>query len=378
MQITLLVAAARLSDRELLRRVTSLAVHERQATVELVAHLAELDKRGLYRGEGYGSLFTYCTEALHLAEHATYKRIVAARACRRFPVLLKHLADGSLNLSTLRLIAPHLTRENVTAIVGEAAGRRKRYVEALVARLAPRPDVAPSVKKLPARPMPVVSSAPSTIEVAVIPASQPTAAEPAALVLPAPPPPSPPVAALAPDRYRLQLTVTGETHDTLRQVQTLLRREIPDGDLATIFDRALKLLLEDTARKKVAATDHRRPRRAGAHKRSRYKPAELVRAVWRRDGGRCAFVAKNGRRCREDAFLEFHHLHAYGQGGEMTEDNISLRCRAHNQYEAELVFGPQVTKVRAHAAGSVASNGPRSQSPHKGMRRTSPGASSIA
>jgi hypothetical protein len=65
--ITLLAAAARLSDRELLRRVTVLAVRERQANLELVAHLAELDKRRLYRGEGYGSLFTYCTEALHLA-----------------------------------------------------------------------------------------------------------------------------------------------------------------------------------------------------------------------------------------------------------------------------------------------------------------------
>jgi hypothetical protein len=348
METALLAAAARLSDPDLLRRVTALAGHERRGTVELIAHLVGLDNRKLYRGEGYSSLFSYCTDALRLGEHATYQRIVAARACRRFPTLLGHLAKGSLNLSTLRLIAPHLRRENLDAVLGEVIGRRKRDVEALVARLAPRPDVAPSVRKLPARPVLVVSNsslpdAPPA-EVPLLPESgtedrpRPRTDDPPALVLPAPPPQSPPVAALAHDRYRIQFTVAAETRDTLRQVQALLRREIPDGDLATIYVRALKLLLDDTARKKLAAANPR-PRRGARGLRSRHKPAELVRAVWRRDGGRCAFVAKNGRRCAEEAFLEFHHVQAHALGGEMTEENISLRCRAHNQYEAELVFG---------------------------------------
>jgi len=41
-------AAARLSDPDLLRRVTLLAGAERETTVDLVAHLAELDARRLY------------------------------------------------------------------------------------------------------------------------------------------------------------------------------------------------------------------------------------------------------------------------------------------------------------------------------------------
>ena len=47
----------------------------------------------------------------------------------------------------------------------------------------------------------------------------------------------------------------------------------------------------------------------------------------------------DGRRCTERAFLEFHHRQPYAKGGEASFDNISLRCRRHNQYEAEVVFG---------------------------------------
>ena len=83
MQDKLLAVAARLSDADLLRRVVVLATREREATVELVAHLAELDARRLYAGEGFGSLFSYCTGALRLSEHAAYNRIEAARASRR-------------------------------------------------------------------------------------------------------------------------------------------------------------------------------------------------------------------------------------------------------------------------------------------------------
>jgi hypothetical protein len=63
--------------------------------------------------------------------------------------------------------------------------------------------------------------------------------------------------------------------------------------------------------------------------------------VWRRDGGRCAFVSRAGHRCTERRFLEFHHVRPYARGGEAAPDNIQLRCRAHNGYEAEERFGPR-------------------------------------
>jgi hypothetical protein len=38
-------------------------------------------------------------------------------------------------------------------------------------------------------------------------------------------------------------------------------------------------------------------------------------------------------------FLAFHHVRPFADGGPPTEENIELRCRAHNGYEAELDFG---------------------------------------
>ena len=83
-----------LSDPELLAEVRRLAGHERHATARLIAALGELDARRLYLGEGCSSLFTYCTQVLHLSEHAAYGRIEAARAARKLPAILDLLADG--------------------------------------------------------------------------------------------------------------------------------------------------------------------------------------------------------------------------------------------------------------------------------------------
>jgi hypothetical protein len=149
------------------------------------------------------------------------------------------------------------------------------------------------------------------------------------------------VTPLAPERYRVQFTIGTATHEKLRRAQELLCREIPDGDPGAIFERALTLLLEEVARKKLAAA--LKPRRHTTPIRSRHIPARVKRAVWRRDGGRCAFVAANGRRCRERVFLEFHHREPYAIGGEATVANVSLRCRGHNVYEAALAFGPSAS-----------------------------------
>jgi 5-methylcytosine-specific restriction endonuclease McrA len=354
MNTTILALASGLSDHDLLTRLLALAGKEREATVELVAHLAALDSRpSVYAAKGYGSLFSYCVEALRLSEDATCNRIAAARACRRFPAILEALAVGEMSLTSVRMLSPHLTDANWQTVLARAGGRSLREIEALVAELAPRPDVPSSVRKLPtvALPAPTPPPAPAP-PVSGMNATTITASE-SALVTDrvAPPPPArrPVIETTSPERYRVQFTIGKESHDKLRRLQALLRREIPDGDPAAIVDRALTLLLERVERKKLAAAAKPRPARRIRPEtdtpdwrtipNSRVVPNDIKRASWRRDGGQCGFVSSDGHRCTERTFLEFHHVIPYANGGRATVDNISLRCRRHNQYEAELVFG---------------------------------------
>ena len=339
-----------LSDQDLLARLAALAGQERSASADLVAHLAVLDARpSLHAALGFGSLFGYCTEALRLSEDAACNRIEAAHVCRRFPAILDLLASGEMSLTSVRMLRHCLTPENHEAVLARARGRRRKDIEALVAELAPRPDVPPSVGKLPtARP----AAASTLLSAATAPANggeTASAASPEPLPLSVPPASIPTrrpiIETTSPERYRVQFTIGKESHEKLRRVQALLRREIPDGDPGAIFDRALTLLLEKVERAKIGGAAKPRPIRSGTDRAtagsSRHTANHVKRVAWRHDGAQCGFVAADGRRCTERTFLEFHHVKPYALGGPTTPENISLRCRRHNQYEAELVFGPR-------------------------------------
>src|SRR5687767_12815007 len=183
--------ASRLSDEELLARVEVLVARERGVSVELIAHLAELETRDVYLGEGVKSLYLYCTLILHLSEHAAYNRIAAARAARTFPVILDLLADGSVNMTTVTILAPHLTQENHRAVLAEATHRSKEEVKVIQSRLAPRPDVPATLRKLPT-PASLVGTG-SSVESDPETATSPTTRMPLTPVPQASPPPPRPV-----------------------------------------------------------------------------------------------------------------------------------------------------------------------------------------
>ena len=60
--------------------------------------------------------------------------------------------------------------------------------------------------------------------------------------------------ALSPERYRVQLTVGQETHDAVKRLQALMRRENPGGDIAAIFEQGVQLLLEKVEKAKLGRT----------------------------------------------------------------------------------------------------------------------------
>ena len=308
------------SDRELVQELTRRAACERHATADSIRTLIEFDRRQLYLAQGYPSLFAYCTGALHYSEYAAFNRIEVARAAARWPQLLASLEDGSLHLAGARLLAPHLTADNIEMALASARHKSKRDIEEIAAGLAQRSVLV----------------------------------------------------AVAAEQYRLHLTISRAARDTLRQIQALISHQVEDGNAAVIVEQALTLLLEKLQRQRFAATDRPRPSvgepgdgasavepavppEAGtaSRARSRHIPNAVKRAVWTRDDGRCAFVGAEGR-CAERHRLEFHHLIPFAAGGRSSKSNLELRCQAHNAFEAELYFGAErmaaVRQVRASRA----------------------------
>ena len=327
-----------LPDDSLLREAGRLVRVDRHATAALVRVLIEVDARRLYFREGCSSIFIWCVRVLGLEEGAAYNRIEVARLARRLPAVLEALERGFVSLTALRLLSPHLTAANHAEVLERATGLRKREVQRLVVELAPRPAVPSTIRRVTSvATRRVGDEGPAAQSESAADAPAPTdrsAAVPASASAPVLEP-------LSATQYKLQVTIREETQEKLRLAQDLLRHTVPDGDLAEVLDRALTVLVRQLERQRFAATATPRPSRASSST-SRYIPAFVRRAVWQRDGGQCAFVGRQGR-CSERAWLEFHHATPYAVGGAATVDNISLRCRAHNAFEASIFAGAVAT-----------------------------------
>jgi hypothetical protein len=339
-----------ISDDDLLRRLSELWRQSRRLESDLVAHIGEVDERRLY-ARACSSMFTYCTEVLHLSESEAYLRIAAARASRRHPILLTMLGDGRLHLSGIGKLAPHLTEANCEALLARAVHKSKREIEELLAELAPKPDVPSSLRKLPTRPAKTPEATkrelrPDAVnfEMHAGPVDRLERAQPAQEVPKDPPAAPARVEPLAPARYKIQFTASAELRDKLMKLQALMRSSVPDGDFAVIIEEAVTEKLARLEAKRLGET--KKPRtgleQADTTPSSRHIPAAVKRAVRNRDRGRCTFVDQQGRRCTEDRRLEFHHRKPFGRGGDHRSENICLMCKAHNTLFAERDYGKDV------------------------------------
>ena len=341
------VSPKKLSDDELLCRLSALLQQSRRVESELVAHIAEVDARGLYESQACPSMFACCTEVLHLSEWEAYHRIAVARATREYPVLLEMLRDGQLHLSGIAKLAPHLTKSNRETVLTRAAHKSKRQIEVLVAELAPRPDVPTVVRKLPERKSTMLPSpappakldkhllGPDQVDLQLAPIRQPTK----------------PVEPLAPSRYKVQFTASAGLHEKLQR----LRAMTGSTDLAEVIESAVteKLQRLEARRYGKTAKPRRNLQETDTSPSSRYIPAAVKRTVQKRDAHRCTFVDKHGRRCNERQRLEFHHRRPFALGGDHSADNIVLMCRAHNGYLAERDYGKEKMTMYRHSPSRV-------------------------
>jgi hypothetical protein len=321
----------KLSDETLIARIQAVARDRRAAEADLLALLAEVEARELHLALGYSSLFQYAVEALHLSECAARHRIHAARLTRRWPKILAMVAEGALHVSALNVLAPHLREDQAEEILAAAGFVPRSKLDEVIARFAPRAEPMPGIRAAGETQLRLAAAITTA---AAAPDKSTRAGARSADIEP-----------VAGERFAITLTVDRRVRDKLVAAQALLRHAVPNGDEAEIFERALDALLEKARQQKFAKTESPRAARPTAPG-SRHIPAPVKRAVAKRDGERCSFVGKGGRRCTEAAGLEYHHEVPYAQGGPATVGSISLLCRVHNQHVANRDFGRELMDAR--------------------------------
>jgi hypothetical protein len=392
------------SDDDLLRRLAQLVGESRRVEAVLVAHIGEVDARRLYI-RAAPSMFAYCTAVLHLSEHEAYARITVARAARRYPELLAMLGDGRLHLSGIAKLAAHVTAENCSQLLARATHKTKAEIEALIAEIAPKPDVAAAIRRIPVRgeassvgelgldraagtgvtrelgldrvagtgaahelgldrvagtgtahelSLDRVAGTGTAHELGLDRVADTDAARELGLDRVAGAAAGSSLArsasrADAASRPAAVTPLSPERYKVQFTASAELRQKLERLQALTRSD--LVSVIEAAVTEKLARLEAKRfgltaaPRKSLAETDtlpcSRYLPAAVRRAVRRRDGEQCSFVLLDGSRCPERFGLEFHHRHPYGRGGTHEPDNVCLMCRQHNGYAAEVDYGKE-------------------------------------
>jgi hypothetical protein len=384
---------ASIPDDALFVGVERLVARSNTALADLLAHLGEVERRGIHRLRACASLYTYCIYELRMSEDAAYRRSKAARFVREYPELYDAIAKGELHLTGVLMIGPHLGGERHAEILRRARFRSKRELLRLLAEIDPKPGVPALVEPLgpalaghashsafvqamagPVRELPPGRRPEDWMgeeeETEANGDDSPRCSETAANVRDAD-------EVRRPLHYKVQFTATQEFVDLLDEVRSLLGHERSGADLPAVQLAALRALVKELRRKKHAASD--RPRKQVASREAtdaparqpqpasdatdpparqpqpapdgtdaparrperaiRHIPAPVRRAVFERDASRCAYHDDRGERCRETCGLELHHRHAHALGGAPTLENLELRCRSHNTLAAEQDFG---------------------------------------
>ncbi len=353
-------AAEGLSDRDLTRCVADCAARERQSLAGLLGFLAEFDARNLHEPAGFDALYKYLMHHFGWSASSAYKRIQAARACRRFPELLPAIAAGDLNLSSVCALAPVLTAENLSRVLFEAARlpreELKVYVEDLRAEQAPEPG--------PERPVtPFQLTLGAAIASESWRSSERTSIDPRWI------PPPAPVERRAPELTSLNVKVDASFHALFTRVRALCAHGPAGRDPARVLRRGLEMLLEVEEKRRFGAP-RKVKRRAQVSSpaeppvpaaveavppnetktvvddvviaesgprvscKREHVPAAVRREVYDRDDGCCTFVGDDGHVCGSRFAVQLHHRIAWAHGGVNTADNLTLHCGPHNRLVA--------------------------------------------
>jgi hypothetical protein len=334
------------TTRDLVARLASLLSAERAALADFLLALADLDRRRGWEEYGYASLYDFLVRELRMSRGSAFYRKTAVALVDRYPCVLDALRDGSLCISTVHEVSRVLTPENVAEVLPRFFGLSRQEAKVVAAELAPRLEVARkelvTTVRAPAPALSLDLSHEATAVALFAPAGSPPEAPGAAPASPAAPPPArPTVDPMTATEHRLHLTVSPEFLGMLDACKKALSHSMPGADAAAVLEEGMKLILAKDAKKKALTDKPRPPKPDGELRRpgTRYIPAEVRRAVWKRDQGRCQWPVEGGGICGCEIRPELDHVHGFQPGVSVEAEDLRVLCRRHNLLHARQVHG---------------------------------------
>ena len=310
---------------------------------------------GYYACGCFKSLFEYCRSHLGLGEGAVWNRTQAARVSRRFPQVLEFLVEGKVCLSSLGVLAPHLSEENVDGLLAQAAGKTKEEVKEIVAAICPKPAVEPSIRRKPvtgSAGVPPSSSSSSSLEEE---SSEEKYSSSGARETERG---TGSIEVARPGVYNIRFSAGKSMKEKLVRFAEVLGIDGATRHMPEIFEKALDLALEkmdpkqklERRRKRQAARSKTRPDEAAGtaeetkregprRERPRCIPSSVRERLLARAGYQCEYWGPGGVRCTARTRLEVDHIEPVGKGGSCDEENLRVLCRGRNLLAAERVFG---------------------------------------
>jgi hypothetical protein len=326
--------------RALTENLAALLRREHDALAEFLVALAAFDHDRVWVQLGYPSLFDFLHRELRLSRSAAHYRKVAAQLIQQVPAVVEPLRQGRLCMTSVVEAARVLTTENCERVLPQFLGLSRRDAMEVVAKLQPHPA-------LPTRTVvtsPRAASPAAVAREAAAACSLPLSSPPDEVTSrpddspgefahregppTSAPPPSPlEVVPLSAEKRRVHITLSKSFLDKLAAATDALSHARPGATPEEVLETGLDLVLAQ-ARKRRGLVE--KPRKSRALPKNARIPAEVRRAVWSRDGGRCQWPIESGGVCGCTRRIEYDHVQPIALGGTSTIENVRLLCRSHN------------------------------------------------
>lgn len=279
-----------LNDQELHESGKRAVQKEREATIDVLYHLMEIDRRKLFSKWRCKSLQKYAEKEYGYPGKQAYRRIVAMKMLREFPEMTENVKNGRLSITHLNdakelFKKKPLQREEKLKLLTQFSTLTTREAEKIIFKMVPALKVKESAKLV------------------------------------------------AEDTIEFRFTGSTNLDEMLKELKQRLAHTHPHISTGELMEMLVAKELHNLKEDKISRRRENVAKIATVNDETRpQSKADVIRQVWRRDNHECV-------KCKSAYALEVDHIIPKGKGGLDTLENLRLLCRNCNQRHAIEHYG---------------------------------------